>query len=960
MPHLYSDSGYGSTKHINMARQRSNESQTLYTPNNDPYILQMPGQFPRDYRDARSSVSGFDSMAEQSFHSPLDLSMNDNIDPTLDGSAALAGLTAAGNHLAFDQFTIQDQDPTDNITQTSPFSRMPRSDQTLILPTGHDTSNNPWNSFQLDPPMQQQQMNFLQSPTNRRKRVRPSEPDTGYASQGQTTPSFSSSPGQQVQQFDASFEQQTYPYPGVPGYNNVADPSVPYQPRRELHQHYEDDQPGPSSTAHTNRATQSRAQSRAQRPPRNQARKHECEYCSPKQKVFKTVNDLDRHRKTVHSTIKPGERVWKCGVPGCLVATKIWARLDNFKQHVVRMHDKKYAAEAENMCISYDPTVHTTSESGRNTKSSTRPPRLSQDTSSNFSPDEVMYNPDDALHPRAAISPPESNCTRTQASRHLITPLSLVTQTPTSVDSSMIMNGFRSASMSSNGGNAQAFLAPSQYLSHSTGFGMPGHRSTARTVAAPETIRQQLEMLQQDNATPQPAFVKASSADFASMGGALGESAQSTTLNSANLAASGHGAVDVALDLGFQDAQGQGIDLKNVAKTFGDSLPAGYRERFQSIIQMLQVMSPEPTDRSKSVSSKPSSKGKRVNREQTEKNSNIRCEERVVEKGVERCCNKTFERNSELNKHKNRHLRRRFGTKWEWKRHEHNQHVQLDVWRCHRSSCVKACQQLFASKQAFVEHLETQRNATDTDLEVEAKASHVSKRWLGSWWCGFCERVIESTASFGADMDKERNDHVSDHIDGKSPPKIDMLDWFELAGEGKTKRQVKKNDQEGSLRNATKDLNDDKDRAESLQQIPGDGYDSSSEDEQESQTELDETISRPRPVPPNDNMTRAERVSMSIEIPQQRRSSSATAPQLHLVSPSGEVSAPSVDERGHDFPHHAWPAVHQKNYVQQPTQHRHQYQQTQETQQQMPQNFTNDYYRGSMELDDGIGFADFN
>ena len=944
-------------------------------------------------------------MAEQSFHSPLDLSMNDNIDPTLDGSAALAGLTATGNHLAFDHFTIQDQDPTENITPTSPFSRMPRADQTLTLPSGHDTGNTPWTSFQLDAPMQQQQMNYVQSPANSRKRVRRSEPDTGYASQGQTNPSFSSSPGQQVQPFDAPYEQQTYLYPGVPGYNNVADPSVPYQPRQELHQHYEDDQPEPSSTAQINRAAQSRAHSRPQRQPRNQARKHECEYCSPKQKVFKTVNDLDRHRKTVHSTIKPGERVWKCRVPGCSVATKIWARLDNFKQHVVRMHDKKYADEAENMCVSYDPTVDTISESGRNTKSSTRPPRLSQDTSSNFPPDEVMYNPDDALHLRAAIGPPESNCTRTQASRRLITPLSLVTQTPKSIDSSMIVNGLRSASMSSNGGNAQAFLAPSQYLPHSTGFGMPGHRSTARTVAAPETIRQQLEMLQQDKATPQPAFVKASSADFASMGGALGESAQLTTLNPANLAASGYGAVDVALDLGLQDAQGQGIDLKNVAKTFGDSLPAGYRERFQSIIQMLQGMSPEPTDRSKSVSSKPSSKGKRVDREQTEKYSNIRCEERVVEKGVERCCNKTFERNSELNKHKNRHLRRygctfdhcyrRFGTKWEWKRHEHNQHVQLDVWRCHRSSCVKACQQLFASKQAFMEHLETQRNFTDTDLEVEANASHVSKRWLGSWWCGFCQRVIESTASFGADMDKERNDHVSDHIDGKSPPKSDMLDWLELAGEGKTKRQVKKNDQEGSLRNATKDLNDDKDRAESLQQIPDDGYDSSSEDEQESQIELDETTSGPRPVPPNDNMTRAERGSMSITIPQQRRHSSAMAPQLHLVSPSGEVSAPSVDERGHDFPHHAWPAVHQKNYVQQPTQvccqclnritirlagslcpnchhhycldcprtvpqHRHQYQQTQETQQQMPQNFTDDYYPGDMELDHGIGFTDFD
>lgn len=957
----------------------------------------MPGQFSHGYRDARSSISGFESVADPAFHSQLDLSMSDSIDPILDGPAALAGLTAAEDDSHLDPFTMQDQDPTDNIIQTPPFPEMPRSDQNLAisLPSGYDTDPNPWNLYQVQEAMPQQRIQYIQSPINSRKRARPSELDLGYASQEQTTPSFSSSPGQQMQQIDPSFDQPSFLYSGVLSHDDVASSNVPRQRTPQLHPCYEDGQPGPSSTTQADRTVRSRARGGVQRPPRNQERKHACEHCLPGEKVFKTVNDLDRHLKTVHGIIKPGERVWQCCVSGCTVATKVWPRLDNFKQHVDRMHGKSRVNEAEGMCVPYDPALHLTTESCRNTKTVLRGRRTSQDISSNLSLDEVLPSTDNA-HPPAAFGPPQSQYTRTQAFRHFGAPQGLITCTTMGGNTSMTMNCPQSTNMSSKGGNAQTFLAPSQILHHSTGLGMPGQRSTARTVAAPETmIRERMEIQQQDNATSQPAFVQTSSADFALIGGGLGDNAQSLTSDPAGLTVSGFGVLDVVQSLGSRNGRRHGIDLEDDTKMFEESLTAAQRERFQSLMQRFQPGPSVTRGRSKSVSSKPSARGKKADREQTK--SSFRCCEVVIEKGVEQRCNKTFAKQSELNKHGNRHRRKygctfdqcykRFGTKWEWKRHEHNQHIQLDSWRCYRGSCVKACQQLFASKEAFVGHLEA-RKVTGVDVEVEAQASHLSKKWLGSWWCGFCREVIESKVKFGPEMDKERNEHVADHIDGKSPPKSDMWDWIELAGGGKTKREMKNEEQDGSLRNNSRDSNDAHNSAKSLRRTLDEGDDSSSDDELESPTELDETTSGPQPTPlNNNNRSRAEYGSMSMEIPQQRGNSSTTGPQLHLISPSGETSALSADERSNSFRNNTWLDVRQNNYARQPVMiccdcsnqiairlagalcpnchhhycpncgpsvspHRHQLQRTQQTHQPMPQNLTDDDPPDNMDLDD--------
>ena len=68
-------------------------------------------------------------------------------------------------------------------------------------------------------------------------------------------------------------------------------------------------------------------------------RPHKCTINGcPRKDGFSTVNDLNRHLKSRHSVPVPGSKDYKCLVSGCSKPDKIWPRLDNFRQHAVRMH----------------------------------------------------------------------------------------------------------------------------------------------------------------------------------------------------------------------------------------------------------------------------------------------------------------------------------------------------------------------------------------------------------------------------------------------------------------------------------------------------------------------------------------------------------------------------------------------------------------------------------------------
>jgi hypothetical protein len=55
---------------------------------------------------------------------------------------------------------------------------------------------------------------------------------------------------------------------------------------------------------------------------------------------FPNINDLERHQKSVHHmSPKHGKsKDYKCFGDGCPRHDKVWPRLDNFKQHLKKVH----------------------------------------------------------------------------------------------------------------------------------------------------------------------------------------------------------------------------------------------------------------------------------------------------------------------------------------------------------------------------------------------------------------------------------------------------------------------------------------------------------------------------------------------------------------------------------------------------------------------------------------------
>lgn len=73
---------------------------------------------------------------------------------------------------------------------------------------------------------------------------------------------------------------------------------------------------------------------------------YKCEIkgCRRGPKGFTTINDLNRHKKSVHR-IGALSKSYQCASEHCRNKEKIWPRLDNFKQHVHRMHNDEDEAE---------------------------------------------------------------------------------------------------------------------------------------------------------------------------------------------------------------------------------------------------------------------------------------------------------------------------------------------------------------------------------------------------------------------------------------------------------------------------------------------------------------------------------------------------------------------------------------------------------------------------------------
>ncbi|KAH8732852.1 hypothetical protein GQ44DRAFT_696544 [Phaeosphaeriaceae sp. PMI808] len=158
-------------------------------------------------------------------------------------------------------------------------------------------------------------------------------------------------------------------------------------------------------------------------------------------------------------------------------------------------------------------------------------------------------------------------------------------------------------------------------------------------------------------------------------------------------------------------------------------------------------------------------------------------------------CGYAVARVCDLTKHMKRHKKpygctypkcnKRFGAKSDWKRHENSQHFQLEAFRCGQELTTgKICGEHFFREDHFEAHLKDTHAMSDK-LGEEVKRRKIGKNCQHQFWCGFHEDIIELKEKRNAAWD-ERFDHIAHHFE---KDKKNIEDWL-CVEKNQTKREL--------------------------------------------------------------------------------------------------------------------------------------------------------------------------
>ncbi|KAF7594265.1 hypothetical protein BBP40_009817 [Aspergillus hancockii] len=133
------------------------------------------------------------------------------------------------------------------------------------------------------------------------------------------------------------------------------------------------------------------------------------------------------------------------------------------------------------------------------------------------------------------------------------------------------------------------------------------------------------------------------------------------------------------------------------------------------------------------------------------KRTRLRCEMKKHKKRHERPYGCTFER-----------CNKTFGSKADWKRHENSQHFHLQSWRCTLSDATQggmSCARLFYRQEVYVQHLIKNHQIEDDEVQAALSKNHIGRDGQSQFWCGFCRDIIPLTGQ-GLAAWNERFNHI--------------------------------------------------------------------------------------------------------------------------------------------------------------------------------------------------------
>ncbi|KAF2874923.1 hypothetical protein BDV95DRAFT_486726 [Massariosphaeria phaeospora] len=470
--------------------------------------------------------------------------------------------------------------------------------------------------------------------------------------------------------------------------------------------------------------------------------------CRRNGKGFTTINDLARHKKSVHR-IGALRNSYQCASENCRNREKVWPRLDNFKQHIHRMHRD----EDEQDLIRRSVYEHSEPASAAETLSV-----APMDTTLAGIGTDKQFSGNDIDEPVSGISLTPDQDTNQWSSYD-----------PTSHNFALDVDQTNVSSYSYRSGKTEL----------NSGYSNQGESGWFEANAARGTSHQK-DSHRTDSLTNSASTQDSPSRPITQ--GPLLSNAPQTKADQQRQALQKFSKMIV------QDIRNatthESVDLEKVVLRvlYGATKLGNRPEEIstdQRVVEELErdmLTKSEALKASQAISNLIKQSGKssftRPRRPVKGFSANSKaCGE----------CGTTLARSCDLKKHMKRHTKpygctypqchKRFGAKSDWKRHENSQHFQLESFRC----------QLIPTS-----HLESQHEVKCLEqLSHEVRRRRIGKNGQGKFWCGFCQKIVPLEKKRNAAWD-ERFDHIDHHFNKE---KRHIEDWLCVEAK-KTKGEV--------------------------------------------------------------------------------------------------------------------------------------------------------------------------
>ena len=483
---------------------------------------------------------------------------------------------------------------------------------------------------------------------------------------------------------------------------------------------------------------------------------------------FITVNDLNRHLKSVHKVkVNCRTRTFKCASTKCRNPDKEWPRLDNFKQHIIRMHPDENVQELierselkddyanglaiENALAGMDASKYqsegpSTSPANLMLTSGTQPFSSGWNTiqsTINFTENETRLPPISS----ASSEPFQSDRPKGKS--------------PRLSHSQSIHSSKRLPSVSFSGVPTPSASAGLSALAEAAVADTSGRQPTPNPVA-----NMLLGSSVQAILNPGTACDSEKKDPLQSLSAMIANSIKNS--NGSSIEDSIYRAIAQAVELGTQRPGAQNhSDSPELKQRHG---PDSYHDTSGAGININQNDGGEEIMDAGEITKQLASLA-RMKKQKKERKSGRSSSRTCIH------CNKTLPRACDMNKHIKRHTRpfgctfhkcnKVFGSKNDWKRHENSQHFQNEMFRCQISDSSKrygVCARIFYAGKAFEEHLKDGHKISNNELVSDhVREGRIGRGNQGRFWCGFCKKIFVLREQGVPGWD-ERFNHIDDHF----------------------------------------------------------------------------------------------------------------------------------------------------------------------------------------------------